>query len=374
VTTLFDRYVLGKFLHTYAILFVSTYGLFVVIDGFTNLDGFQEDASGPIQVVIDMLTRYLYQASSFFNMIGAILGVVSTMIVFALLQKHSEIHPMLAAGVPVFRLLLPALIGMAILNGLLIMNQELIIPHIAQELSAPRSKNKSLVRQVDPVLDTNTLVFIGKGELLVNQEQLKNAVFSLPMPKVADKHLGIKVESARYVHANERHQAGWLLEGLQPSVEEILPHITPAGHKIVKALPEGKGLFVTTSLSFLELTNPNQSSQYFSTVDLIRRLNIPNSNTLAQRKQKMLLHTRITAPLLNLLAIMVAIPLVLRKESRGLVGNLAICGLVLTALLAVMHGATYLGNSRLIEPDLAAWLPVVATGCSAAWVTGYIQT
>lgn len=374
MTTLFDRYVLSKFLHTYFILFVSTYGLFVVIDGFTNLDGFQENASGPLQIILDMLTRYLYQASSFFNMIGAILGVVSTMIVFALLQKHSEIHPMLAAGVPVYRLLLPALIGMAVLNTLLIANQELIIPHIANELASPRGKAKSLVRQIDPILDTNTMVFIGQGELLINQEKLRNAVFSLPIQDVADKDLSIKVETASYIHATDEHQAGWVLQGLNHPVEEIIAHINSAGRKVVTALPDNKGLFIATSLSFLDLTHRNQSTQYFSTIDLIRRLKTPNSNTIAQRKQKMMLHGRITAPLLNLLAIMVAIPLVLRKESRGLVGNLAICGAVLTALLAVMHGSTYLGNARLIEPDIAAWVPVIATGSFASWVSGYIQT
>ena len=41
-----DRYVLGCFLRSYLICLVSLIGLYVVIDAFTNLDEFSEDATG----------------------------------------------------------------------------------------------------------------------------------------------------------------------------------------------------------------------------------------------------------------------------------------------------------------------------------------
>ena len=39
--TTFDRYLLGRMLHTFGVFLVATYGLYIVIDLFTNIDAFQ---------------------------------------------------------------------------------------------------------------------------------------------------------------------------------------------------------------------------------------------------------------------------------------------------------------------------------------------
>ena len=56
--TTFDLHLLRRFLHTYVILFVTLFGLYVVIDGFTNVDGFQEGGAGTSQVLRRMATYY----------------------------------------------------------------------------------------------------------------------------------------------------------------------------------------------------------------------------------------------------------------------------------------------------------------------------
>ena len=40
----FDRYLTWRLLHTFAMLFIATYGLYVVIDLFMNIDEFQENS------------------------------------------------------------------------------------------------------------------------------------------------------------------------------------------------------------------------------------------------------------------------------------------------------------------------------------------
>ena len=98
--TLFDRYLLQRFLSVFMIMFVSTFGLFMVIDGFTNVDEFQSGGVGAAGAIQRMSRYYLLQSSVFFEMVGPILAVVTVMVVFALLQKNSEVHPILAAGIP----------------------------------------------------------------------------------------------------------------------------------------------------------------------------------------------------------------------------------------------------------------------------------
>ena len=58
----FDRYILRRFWHVFAIGFVATFGLYVVFDAFTNADEYQADAfaartTGAPQALADALLR-----------------------------------------------------------------------------------------------------------------------------------------------------------------------------------------------------------------------------------------------------------------------------------------------------------------------------
>ncbi|MEZ6044615.1 MAG: LptF/LptG family permease [Planctomycetaceae bacterium] len=374
MTTLFDRYVLGKYLHTFLILFVSIYGLFVVFDGFTNMDEFQEGSLSTLDTIMRMVKHYSFQAAPFFTMIGAILGVTSAMIVFALLQKHSEIAPLLAAGVPIYRIIVPALMGMALVNVLLIINQEIVIPQISHHLLAPRNSTKQVQKQLDPVYDTATGVHLAGDKLIVNDRVIENVVFTLKANDEAKTLMTISSPMAKYQPATDTQPSGWLLEQVLPSADKILSELTEKGRTIVSRSESGEGIFILTSLDFMDLYSRNQSMQFATTQDLIRRVKSPAANPLALRMQEMSLHTRLTQPILNILAILVAVPLVLRKESRGLIGNLALCATVLGVLFGLMQASFFMGRANLIEPDIAAWTPVITTGSFAAWVSGYIQS
>src|SRR5690606_12437881 len=122
----------------YVILFLTGFGLFVVIDVFANIDDFTEGRDDMLGLVAAMAGFYGYQSSLFFDLIGSILAVVATMAVFALLQKHSEIHPILAAGIPTWRLILPILVGTVLVTGAIVLNKELVLPRIYHMLQAPR--------------------------------------------------------------------------------------------------------------------------------------------------------------------------------------------------------------------------------------------
>ncbi|MGV2342146.1 MAG UNVERIFIED_CONTAM: LptF/LptG family permease [Planctomycetaceae bacterium] len=143
--TTFDRYVTGRFLHTFVLLFVATLGLYVVIDLFMNIDEFQDNlardttaAHGQTELFRRIGEYYFYRTFDFFEMAGPILIVVSAVTVVALLRKSSETFPLLAAGIPAFRLLRPLLITALILNAALFVNQEFVIPSLAVRLQTPR--------------------------------------------------------------------------------------------------------------------------------------------------------------------------------------------------------------------------------------------
>ncbi|MAT15878.1 MAG: hypothetical protein CMJ46_11490, partial [Planctomyces sp.] len=269
MTTLFDRYVLGKYVHTYLILFVSLYGLYVVFDGFTNMDEFQEGSRSTIETVTRAVRHYGYQSAAFFGMVGAILGVLSAMIVFALLQKNSEIAPLLAAGVPAYRVVIPALMGMALVNVMLIINQELVIPSISEQLLAPRNSSKQVQKQLDPTYDPKTGIHIAGRRLLVNERMIEEVEFTLKANDVAKGLMTVSSPAAYYQTPNQTTPAGWILENVEPAADQILEELTEKGKTFVTRSPSGTGIFIVTSLDYMELYNRNQSTQFATTQDLM---------------------------------------------------------------------------------------------------------
>ena len=74
--TTFDRYLLGRLIHTFVVLFVSAYGLYIVIDLFTNADDFQGNASTMVNLIVQIGLYYYYRAFEFFELAGPVLIVL----------------------------------------------------------------------------------------------------------------------------------------------------------------------------------------------------------------------------------------------------------------------------------------------------------
>jgi len=372
VTYTFDRYLLKRYLQIYLMLFVTTFGLFVIIDGFTNIDGFQEGQPDTLSVLMNMLSYYAYQSSLYFDRVGSILSVVSVMVIFALLYRNSEIQPLLAAGVPTYRLIVPFILGTVLMSVALSANQEFMIPRIAHRLQSSRSEHRGDVQKVEPIYDLLTGIHIGGEALQLGARRLEYARFSLPSPEIAREFTTLRAREATYYSASPKHPAGWLLADVSPTWEQI--RLTDDGRKHVLATEKPNRIFVVTDVSFDQLSNRSSTHKYVSTPELIRRIRNPAYGIISARGQALHVHSRLLRPLLDMIAVLITVPLIIRRESIGLVGNMAICALVLGALFGVTQASNYLGAVNLISVDLAAWIPAFVSGTLAAWLSGIIQT
>ena len=377
-------------LHTFVVFFVATYGLYVVIDLFTNIDAFQIEAQKAADAArLDGLTQwsdqepflkmtqqislyYAFRLSDFLELAGPILVTISVMAVLGLMEKNSESHPVLAAGVPAFRLLKPFLVGTAALNLLIIGNQELVIPAIAVQLQAPRGKDHAAKQQVIPVYDySNHMMSIDGESVSVTESRLDAATFYVT-PELAEGGCTLRAESAVYLPADNQRPSGWLLIN-QTGVFDA-ESLTDEGRTRIIPQDNGKDVFVVSDVSFDQLYDHGRNPKLLSSPQLMKRILNPATGTVAVRRQSLALHSRVTRPLLSMLTVGIALPLVLRKESTGLIVNLAICGLVLAVFFGITHCSLLLADAGLIRPDVAAWFPVVLTGTTSVWTTGYVQT
>jgi lipopolysaccharide export system permease protein len=139
-----DRYVLVSFLKNYLISFMVLVGMYVVLDMVFNFDelanlktktagdsGF-ESVLTSIGSIADF---YFHQAFLFFVHLSGIIPVVAAAFTLMRLSRFNELTAVLAAGVPLLRVAMPIIIAGVIVNGLMIADQEIVIPRIMHKLT-----------------------------------------------------------------------------------------------------------------------------------------------------------------------------------------------------------------------------------------------
>ncbi len=370
VTTI-DRYLLGRFWHVFGIGYIATVGLFVVFDSFTNIEAFHS-RSGGTSVLVRMVQYYSYQSLLLFELVGPILTVIATMVVFALLQKNRELNPILAAGVPTMRLVVPMLIGAMTVNGLLMLNQELLLPSVAEELLKPIGSSATDAQRVSVRRDFSSHIEISGEGLIVAEHKLVRPEFLLPAPEVNSEITIVKAEHAVYHRKTAQQPAGWLLTGVTPPFQEL--RLTSAGQKIVLPRDEPEEVFIVTDVDSNQLSGSMSSYRYKSSWDLVEGLRNPSFSLLTARSHVLHLHERLTRPLGNLLVVCLTVPLVVRRESFSIITNLARCVGIMLCLLVVAHTCNYLGRVHWMSLDLAAWMPIIISGGMVAWCWDRVQT
>lgn len=370
---IFDRYLLRRYWHVFFIGYLALFGLYFIIDVFSNVSDFLDQPGGTWVIVKEIVQCYSYRACYFFGVIGGTMEVIAAMVALALVQKHGELNPVLSAGISTFRLMRPLLIGAALVNGLIYLNQELIIPQIAIELQRNPGSRVDVVKEVQQVTDFATDIMIGGKRLNIKKQTIEEAQVFLKATKgIAERPATISAREAIPFAARGKTKAGWRLVGASPKYD-ALP-LTTAGKKIVRPGANGTDLIVYTDVGFDRLYNRDTHHEYLSTRDLMRRIKNPSFSHRSIRSQSLYLHTRLTKPLLNLIVVGVGVPFVVRKESVSLLTNLTICGGVMGAMFAINELFQYLAKVSLLSPEIAVWAPIIIWGSAAAWFTGLVRT
>ena len=290
-----------------------------------------------------------------FDLTGPVLLVCTVMVSLALMVKAGELAPMLAAGVPTYRLALPLLIGTGTVTALVVANQEVLLPAIADRLGAPRGGvSGSDFPTVQPVEDFSSGVTVFSGRLNLAQRRIEEVEITLPVPGVVTEISTLRAGRAVF-HADavlpgyDEPVAGWALTDVNLAYEDLPLAEVPAG-KVPIVLPINRAnpatgasgatseLFVRTDIDFDQLHDEARAAQVCGTPELVRRIRNPAYSGNVRHGFTVKLHERFRQPLLNLLATLVAVPLVSRREARSLVVSLASCAGVMGALLGLNAG------------------------------------
>ena len=112
-----DQYLLSQFLQTFVICFCSLTGLYIVIDGFANLDDFialcRKSHGGLLAV---MGEYYSYRSLSFFDSTSDMLTLIAAMFTVTSFQRHQEMTALEVAGISKGRMIKPVIVAVVVIS------------------------------------------------------------------------------------------------------------------------------------------------------------------------------------------------------------------------------------------------------------------
>ena len=131
-----DKYIVRNFLATAAMCFLALMLMRIMGDLLMNIDEFSElQFSTVTGRILHIVRFYGYQSFAYFIELGGVIIVASAAFSLARMNHTNELTATLAAGVSLHRVSLPIVICAMAMGGLIILDQELIIPRIADELA-----------------------------------------------------------------------------------------------------------------------------------------------------------------------------------------------------------------------------------------------
>jgi lipopolysaccharide export system permease protein len=367
-----DRYLVRRFFQAYLITFASLIGLYLVIDAFTNLDEFSEHSQSVWSVLQHMAGYYSYRVILFFDRLAGIIGMMSAMFTLTWMQRQGELTPLLAAGVPLYRVAGPVVGAAVLISGVQVANQELVIPQIRNRLlreADDLTGNK--VQPVEGAYDNETNIFLGGKRGYAQQKRIGDAQFILP-PTVVDSLTMLRAENAYYIEPQGKQPGGWKLVGTEPVHLRVRPEYRD---KLFPLPGSKKGqYFLVSHVSYDQAVRRREWHQYASTAELIALLRNPSIG--AGPEQAVLVHSRHVRPLLNLVLLLVTLPLTIARGGRNFFLSMGISLAVSGAFFGTVSVSHYLGNLGYswFPPALAAWLPLLIFGSLATAVMDQAMT
>jgi lipopolysaccharide export system permease protein len=359
-----DRYLLRQFLQTFVICFVSLTGLYIVIDGFSNLDDFMSYAEKHGSLLRIMLEYYAYRSLSFFDRTSGILTLIAAMFTVTWIQRHQELTALEAAGISKGRVIKPVIIAVLIISLAAALNRELVIPNVRGNLSHnAQNLGGQKAQPLQPRYDNDTEILISGSEITAEDQCLHKPNFFLlkPFDKYG-KHL--VADKAFFQPPTADRPGGYRFEDVeQPKNLDRQPSLSQNGRKVILTPLDTPWLkpgecFVASGVGFEQLEGGSSWRQYSSLVELIKGLR--NRSLDFGADVRVAIHSRLMQPLLDVTLLFLGLPLVLSRKNRNMFLAIGLSVILVVWFMGVVLTCQYLGaNYYLLNPSLAAWLPLM---------------
>lgn len=376
--TIIDRYLLRQFLQVFAICFCSLNGIYIIFDGFGNLDEFLRHANQGGNLLAIMGEYYSFQSIYFFDRLSSVLTMMAAMFTVTWLRRHQELTALEAAGISKWRLIAPLAVAAAVISLGSAFSREFVIPSIRDELSrTPADLRGAEAQEVEPVFDHRTDILFKGQKSFAHEKRISRPSLMLP-PDLDVYGNQLIAENAYFKTADQNHPAGYLLTRVSQPTDLSSRASLSAGELPVIITPQDATgwlkpgeCFVVSDLSFEHLTGSKNWRRFSSTFEMIRGLSSPSLDLGAD--VRVAIHARLIQPLLDFTLVFLGLPLVLGRENRNIFAAVGQCVLLVGMFMIVSIGCSSLGADYILSASLAAWLPLMLFLPLAVYLSGAIS-
>jgi lipopolysaccharide export system permease protein len=370
-----DRYVAKNFLIGYAIAFAVLIGLRVLIDLFLNIDEFTEHANlGTMAVIKNIATFYGLNCTLYFRDFSGMITVVAASFSFGRMVRSNELVAIMASGVSLKRIIGPIVFLALMLTGLLVVDQEWIIPRFADKLVRSRDAL--------PGQESYDVRFVCDGNgSLINSQRFDVETSTLYEPTILLRRpvkppiyaVTGRVDAGKAVYNERTHE--WDLYSRDPndpnsSQWNVLADDPNEGQWIPYGL-----LFEKNSNRRLRRVRSYSSDLTPRDIPIMRKsehktlLGLRQLDALAARgaqvrdlaqlySQKQF---RITDPIINLVMLMISLPLLVCRDPKSMKSAVTLSFALTGACFVTTFICKLLATEVVFDkvmPELWAWLPV----------------
>ncbi|HTQ40790.1 MAG TPA: LptF/LptG family permease [Pirellulales bacterium] len=374
--TILDRYLLQQFLQNFLICFCSLAGLYIVIDAFGYLDSFIRAAGEHGSLWAIMGEYYGYQTIGFFDRTSGILTLVAAMFTISLFQRYNEMTALQAAGIRKWRIIKPLVAAILVFTALAVVNREVVIasPAVRSHLRTGLAQDLKGETAVDmiPRTDNKTGIILRGKQTVAKEQCIEKPAFALPA-ELDDYGRQLTAAKAFYQPCNTEHPNGYLLKGVTlPKSIASKPTLSLDGEPVILTPHDYPWLapddcFVVSGITFEYLAGADDWRRNASLPELVAGLHNPSLNLGSDVRVAM--HARVVQPVLDVVLLFLGLPLLLSRYNRNVFFAIGLCVALVVGFYLVIFGCQYLGSNYLINPSLAAWLPLMIFVPLAFWMS-----
>lgn len=372
-----DRYILITFLKNYVISFLVLIGLYVVLDMVMNFDELVRVQTGSAQGIYAILLMardiggwYFFQIFPIYAMLSGVIIVVAAAFTLMRMSRFNELVAMLAAGVPLLRVAMPILVAGLVLNGLVIVDNEVIIPHIIPKLLRDRDEAGQAAGKTFPIWS-----MLDEQGRLLTAARYHSSPGTPYMEQVTLITTDTSFQPISVLTADKAvwnaHRKLWELSGDVTLASGLLPNEQLRRRHDVR--------IYKSNITPLEigLYRSRDFVRFLSTEQIDKLLNQKQSYGLIELLK--VKHARFTQPLLNFILLLLAVPMVLTREPGRLKASAFKCVVLTGAAMGFSFVTQQLDLPAgsvwaLHGPALMAWLPVFIFGPMAIYLLDRIKT
>ncbi|MFO0906013.1 MAG: LptF/LptG family permease [Pirellulales bacterium] len=358
-----DRYLLRIFWKTLLVLFLSTTGLYVMVDttnNFEELVNYGKENGGFLKV---LGAYYGPRVLTFFDRSSSVLSMVAAMFVVSWMYRTNELTAIMAGGIPKSRVARPLIAASLFVSLLGVVNREWAIPQLRERLiyNAQNWKGEN-PRPLTATYDNRTEILLDGKAVIAARRQINEPKFVMPGNLSA---LGPRLIAARAIQRDEEGDvpAGYLFEEVQGIANLAQrPDVLLDGEPIVYTPLEHDWLqpnqvFIASGVEFEQLAAGPSWHDLASTLDLVRSLRSAAVDFGPSTRVRV--HARLLQPIVDMTLVLIGLPLVLRRAQRNIFMAVGTAMFVIASFFTITVVSHGLGSIYWLSPALAAWLPLM---------------